>query len=48
MEKELSFLPNTQLSGNEFTDKCGNTEETLKQFKKRMDFLNYFSLSEDY
>ena len=34
--------------GNEFAEKCGSTDEVVRNFKKQMDFLNYFSLSEDY
>ena len=48
IEKGVSFLPNTQLVGTEFTEKCCNTDELITNFKKQMDFLNYFSDSEDY
>ena len=48
VEKRVNFLPNTQLVGTEFAEKCCNTDELITNFKKQMDFLNYFSDSEDY
>ena len=48
IEKNISFLPNTQLSHSEFQQIKGNADESLTNFKKKVNFLNYFSLSEDY
>lgn len=48
LEKEHGFLPNTYLSGNDFVIKCGDSNESIKKFRKSIDYLNYFSMSEGY
>ena len=43
IEKTISFLPNMQLIPSEFQQIGETTDEPFSIFKKKMNFLNYFS-----
>ena len=43
MDKILAFLPNSQLSPNDYQQIRSTTEDSLSNFKKKYSFINYFS-----
>jgi hypothetical protein len=44
---DREFNPNVQLSSASFSQRS-DTEDSLKEFKRRYDFLNFLNYSEDY